>query len=246
MAETPEPNPLRAYFDRNPGRLIDKWLHYFDVYHRHFARFRGKPVTMVEIGIFHGGSLEMWRDYLGPQARIIGVDINPRCKSLEGPGIEIMIGSQSDRAFLTELRTRVPKIDILIDDGGHHMHQQIITFEELYMSVAPDGVYLIEDLHTSYWQEYGGGYRHPFSFIEFSKHLIDQINAWHSRDPNSFSATPLTQTCDSLHYYDSMLVLEKRPRQKPVERMTGKPSFELRHEEVVDQARRGSNEPMPR
>src|SRR4051794_39606696 len=71
-------NPLIEYLEGHPGgRLVPRFRHYFDVYHRHFSRFRGKPVTMIEIGIFNGGSLPMWRDYFGSQARIVGVDINP-------------------------------------------------------------------------------------------------------------------------------------------------------------------------
>jgi cephalosporin hydroxylase len=71
-------NPLRAYFESGPERLLHKWVHYFDVYHRHLAPYRGQAVTLVEFGVFHGGSLRMWRDYFGRRARIVGVDIDPR------------------------------------------------------------------------------------------------------------------------------------------------------------------------
>lgn len=219
-------NPLRQYFENNPGRLMDKWLHYFDIYHRHFARYRGTDCVLMEIGVSHGGSLQMWKEYLGPGARIIGIDIDPRCKQFEEPGIQIHIGDQGDRGFLRALKPQLPPIDILIDDGGHHMHQLSISFEELYGSVKPDGVYLLEDLHTCYWKEYGGGYRSQFSFIEFSKLMIDHLNAYHSRDPNSFQVSQFTQSADSLHYYDSVLVIEKRPRMSPpTHKRTGTPSF---------------------
>lgn len=244
MSTPVDSNPLRAYFERNPGRLINKWLHYFDVYHRHFQRFRGKPITLVEIGVYHGGSLQMWRDYFGPQARIIGVDIEDRSRQLAEPGIEIMIGNQADRNFLRNLRQQVPKIDVLIDDGGHEMYQQMVTFEEMYLGVAADGVYLIEDLHTSYWKEYGGGYRHPYSFIEFGKMLIDQLNAWHSRDAHSFAPTPFTESADSLHFYDSILVIEKRKREKPSEKVTGKASFVLTPAEQAAYSGKGWNRPV--
>lgn len=219
---TPPDNPLLAYFEANSGRMINKWLHYFDAYHRHFARFRGTACTLVEIGVFQGGSLQMWKHYLGPQARIIGVDVEPACKAIEEPQIEIVIGDQSDRAFLRDLRRRLGTIDVLIDDGGHHMRQLLTTFEELYGALSPHGVYVAEDLHTCYWREYGGGFRHPYSFIEFSKILIDQLNAYHSRDSHSFPVTPFTQTAASMHYYDSMLVIEKQPRARPIERQTGR------------------------
>jgi hypothetical protein len=219
-------NDLERYFASNTDRLIHKWIHYFEIYDRHFSRFRNTDVHILEIGVSHGGSLQMWRDYFGPQAKIIGVDIDPRCKDLGGEGIEILIGSQEDREFLASIREQYPRIDILIDDGGHTMAQQIITFDELFFHIAADGVYLCEDLHTSYWNSYGGGYRRRNSFIEYSKDWIDDLNAWHSHDPESFPITHFTQSAHSMHYYDSVLVIEKRVMAPPEVQMTGKPSFD--------------------
>ena len=220
-------NPLREYFERNPGRLMSKWLHYFDVYHRHFQRFRGTPCTIVEIGVYHGGSLQMWREYFGPQARIVGIDIDPRLTGIDQAGVEIVIGDQGDRNFLRKFAKDIGRIDILIDDGGHTMAQQIATVEELYGAVAPDGVLLVEDTHTSYWRDYGGGVRSRYSFMEFAKHLVDELNAWHSRDPQSFSPGAFTRNTQSMHFYDSMVVIEKGPHERPVERQTGTPSFPI-------------------
>ena len=228
-------NPLREYFDANPGRLIHKWLHYFDIYHRHFASFREQPITLVEFGVFHGGSLQMWKHYFGPRARIVGVDINPDCESLAEEQIEIQIGDQSDRAFLRSLGTELGEIHILIDDGGHMMRQQIATLEEMFPAVVEGGVYLVGDLHTSYWPEYGGGYARrlplglrwaPPSFIEYSKGLIDSLHAWHSRKPERLTVSDFTRSARSLHYYDSMLVIEKGAVEAPRDRSTGKPSFD--------------------
>ena len=72
-------------------------------------------------------------------------DINPACKALEEDQIEIVIGDQEDRAFLAELRERIGPADIVIDDGGHTMAQQIATFEEMFPAVRNGGVYLVED-----------------------------------------------------------------------------------------------------
>jgi len=216
-----EDNPLWKYFSQNEGRIIHKWHHYFDIYHNHFSRFRNLPVTILEIGVFEGGSLQMWRSYFGSQAKIYGVDINQGCKELEEDNLKIFIGDQANRDFLRELRKEIGAIDILIDDGGHTMTQQITTFEELYPAVSETGVYLIEDLHTSYWEEYGGGYKKQGSFIEYAKEFIDDINAWHSRHPE---LTPgnLTKSATGIHFYDSVLVIEKYPNNiKPVATMTG-------------------------
>ncbi|NTU94604.1 MAG: class I SAM-dependent methyltransferase, partial [Bacteroidales bacterium] len=120
-------NDLEKYFTENTGRLIHKWMHYFEVYDHHFSRFRGTDVHILEFGIFQGGSLQMWKDYFGPDCRIYGIDINPMCKNLEEDRVEIFIGDQEDRTFLKSLAAKIPRIDILIDDGGHTMKQQIAT-----------------------------------------------------------------------------------------------------------------------
>jgi hypothetical protein len=225
-------NELEKYFNNNPGRLIHKWHHYFEIYDRHFNRFRGKEIVIVEVGVFHGGSLQMWKDYFGPRAKIFGIDINPRVTALREENIEIIIGSQSDRNFLRKLKNELPAIDILIDDGGHKMKQQIFTFEELFEKIKPDGVYVCEDLATSYQLGYGGGYKRKGSFIEFAKNLIDRLNAFHS-EQRSFRVDKLTLSMDSLHYYDNILVIEKRARKKPTVSKTGKPAFEISQEVAV-------------
>ena len=209
-------NPFIKYLENNrEGRRVQRWRHYFDIYHRHFARFRGQQLTMIEIGVFNGGSLRMWRDYFGPQAKIVGVDINPDCEKFAEPDIDVVIGDQSDRAFLRELAARYPDFAILVDDGGHRMHQQIATFEELYPRLRSDGVYLCEDTHTSYMPMFGGGYRQPHTFIETVKPLIDRLNAFHSQDRSQLAPDDFTSTTDSLHFYDSVLVIEKKPREPP-------------------------------
>ncbi len=222
---------LEKYFRKNNKRLIHKWNHYFDVYDQHFSRFRNKEVTILEIGVFQGGSLQMWKDYFGPKAKIYGIDINPRCKELEEENIKIFIGSQSSQKFLREVKEAIPQVDILIDDGGHTMKQQIVTFEELFDHVKENGVYLCEDLHTSYRLSYGGGYRRMGTFIQKSKKFIDYLNAYHSREPflqvNSF-----TKSVHSFHYYDSILVIEKRKRKKPFDESTGTPSFSMSDSDI--------------
>jgi len=220
----PDGNPLLAYFLDNPGRLLHKWVHYFDIYHRYLAGFRDRPVVLIEFGVFHGGSLQMWKQYLGPQARIVGVDINPACTSLEEPQIEVVIGDQEDRGFLASLRELIGPADVVIDDGGHTMAQQIATFEEMFPALTPGGVYLVEDLHTSYWEEYGGGYRAPGTFIEYAKDLIDQLHGWHARDGQP-EITDYTRGIGAMHVHDSVIVIDKHLVTAPEVRMTGKASF---------------------
>jgi hypothetical protein len=208
-------NPLAEYFSGHQGRLISKWRHYFEIYHRHFEKFRGRSPVVVEIGVFGGGSLQMWRHYFGPGTRIVGIDVDPRCKRFEDESTTIMIGDQSDRAFLAEVCKAVPHVDILIDDGGHTMAQQIATLEELYLHIQPHGVYLCEDVHTSYMSEFGGGYQRSGSFVEYSKGLIDYLYGWYSQERERLAVNKFTVSTFALHFYDSVLVLEKRPIEPP-------------------------------
>jgi hypothetical protein len=218
-------NDLEKYFTENTGRLIDKWKHYFEIYDRHFSRFRGTDVYVVEFGVSQGGSLQMWKQYFGPNAKIYGIDINPHCKKLEEKQIEIFIGDQKDGRFLKSLKEKIPRIDILIDDGGHTMKQQINTYEELFPFIDKNGVYLCEDLHTSYWPKFGGGYKKHSTFIEHSKNFIDYINAWHSAQRSKLNVTEFTKSVHSLHYYGSVLVIEKRPIERPYYLKTGTPTI---------------------
>jgi hypothetical protein len=214
-------NDLEKYFAENTGRLIHKWDHYFEVYDRYFSRFRNTDVHVVEFGVSQGGSLQMWKHYFGPRAKIFGVDVNPHCRQVAEQQVEIFIGDQADRAFLKSLAAQIPRVDILIDDGGHTMEQQIATFEELFPHVSSRGVYLCEDLHTSYWADWSGGYQRPGTFIEYSKNFIDYIHAWHSLEPERLNVNNFTKSAHSLHFYDSILVIEKRPVEKPFTRKTG-------------------------
>lgn len=208
-------NDLEKYFHENKERKLHKWMHYFEIYDTHFSKYRGTDVHIVEFGVNYGGSLQMWKNYFGPKAKIYGIDINPHCKEVEEDQIEILIGDQEDKEFLKSVKKRIPKIDILLDDGGHTMKQQINTFEVLFSHIDKNGVYLCEDIHTSYRKHYGGGYKKRGTFIEKSKNFIDYINAWHSRQPRRLAVSDFTKSVFSLHFYDSILVIEKRPINEP-------------------------------
>ena len=159
-------NPLTEYFENHKEGLgIFKWQHYFDVYHRHFAKFVGKKVNILEIGIFSGGSLEMWKTYFGDKSMIYGVDIEESCKTYERDGIKIYIGDQEDRSFWKKFKEQVTDIDIIIDDGGHTAEQQQVTLEEMLPVLNAGGVYVCEDVQ-----------RHYHRFTAFACGLVDELN----------------------------------------------------------------------
>lgn len=216
---------LRWYFDHNDGRLIHKWLHYFPIYERHLQPFRGRAVTMLEIGVSHGGSLQMWRRHLGRRSTIVGIDIEPRVAELAEPGIDVLVGDQSDPDFLAGLVERYGHFDIVLDDGGHFPEHQIATVTHLWPHLADGGVYVVEDLHTSYWSAYGGGKGCNDSFIGWLHERIDDMHGFHSREPG-FEVTEWTRTLNAIHIYDSIAVLHKTHRDEPVHRKSGRPAFD--------------------
>jgi cephalosporin hydroxylase len=126
---------LLTSFINKSDRMINKWIDYFEVYEKTFSAYKNKPITFLEIGVQNGGSLQMWREFFGPEAKIIGVDIDPQCKSLEAEGFEIWIGNQADPNFWAEFKVKNPKIDLVLDDGGHTMEQQIVTFKSMFVKI---------------------------------------------------------------------------------------------------------------
>ena len=156
-----------------------KFKNYFPIYENLFSKFRGKKITFVEIGVLSGGSLFMWKDYFGKDARIIGVELNPDAKKFEKEGFEIFIGNQSDENFWKDFFDKVGEVDIVLDDGGHTNFQQIVTCCSCIPSIKEDGIMVVEDVFHSYGLSYGAkGFFNPskYSFINFCKKSIDDIN----------------------------------------------------------------------
>jgi hypothetical protein len=147
---------------------------YFDVYDLLLQKYQDKPITFVEVGIWGGGSLFMWRDFFGPKARIIGIDLNPAAIKWEKEGFEIFIGNQSDPAFWESFKAKVGPVDVLLDDGGHTYVQQIITMESMIDQINDDGILIVEDTHTSYMARFGDK---KISFSNYAKSWIDRLNA---------------------------------------------------------------------
>ena len=212
---------LRELFYSHQGNLVHKWDHYFDIYEKHFSKYRGQKVNMLEIGISHGGSMQLWKKYFGEGLHIYAIDINQDCKKLEEENTTIFIGSQSDKSFLQNVASQIPDLDIIIDDGGHMMDQQLNSFETLFSKVKQGGVYLVEDTHTSYWTEFYGGLRKPGTFIEYSKNLIDPLYESHIHYDNQLDYNDITRNISCISFYDSVVVFDKELRKKPFHKQIG-------------------------
>ena len=173
---------------------------YFNVYDQLLSKYRDKSVVFLEIGILDGGSLFMWRDFFGPQARIIGVDLNPEAKKWEEEGFEIFIGDQSSAEFWKNTLNTIGKLDIVLDDGGHTYEQQIMTTESVIPFINDGGVIIIEDCHTSYMKKFGFK---KLSFINYAKYLIDNINKRYVEFNNETSEKRVW----SIQFFESIVAL---------------------------------------
>lgn len=212
-------NPLERYFLENRGAAIDKWHHYLPLYHRYMQRFRGTGLRFLEIGVQNGGSTRMWRQYFGEEAVLFGVDIDPRCAKLDGICASIRIGSQGDAGFLRSVVDEMGGVDIVLDDGSHdsvHMRQSL---ETLFPLLSDGGLYVIEDVHCSYWPAFSGGYRQPGSIVERTKEIVDDLHHWYHRRRPRIAATAGKVT--GVHYHDSMIVLEKDRVERPRRSVSG-------------------------
>lgn len=204
---------LYQIFLDNRGKSCQKWAHYFPVYESHLARFRNQSLTLYEIGVFRGGSLPMWKKWLGPLATIVGIDINPACAQFEEPDCHVRIGSQTDTDFLGKIIQEFGPPDIVIDDGSHMQADMLASFAFLYPQLANNGVYLVEDAHACYLPQFGGGLGRPETFIEKSKGMVDLLNAWYYCGKNEIPW--FAKNTWSISFYESIVVFEKRRRGQP-------------------------------
>ena len=189
-------------FQNSPIKSV-KHSTYFNVYDKLFSKYVNTEFTFIEIGIFQGGSLFMWRDYFGDKARIIGIDINEGAKKWEKDGFEIYIGSQSDPIFWRNLFKEIGNVDVVLDDGGHEFDHQIITTESVIPHINDGGLLLVEDTHTSYMNDFGGPSKH--SFISYSKNIVDGINYRYDHFKNKKIKEP---QIFSIHFYESFVAFD--------------------------------------
>jgi hypothetical protein len=186
-------NPFLEYCtNHTQGHGIWKWHHYFEIYHRHFSKFIDRPVNLLEIGIYSGGSLDMWRSYFGASCHVFGIDIEDSCKAYESDFTTVFIGDQADRSFWRKFKRETPPMDILIDDGGHTPEQQRVTLEEMLPHLKCGGIYFCEDVTTK-----------GNDFCAYATTLVDELNDF-TNSLNEFQ-----KSIHSIHFYPFCVVIEK-------------------------------------
>ncbi len=173
---------LKEIHIRNKGYVSDKWESYLDVYSEILANKRNKEgVTLLEVGVQNGGSLQTWLTFFPKIKKLIGTDIDLKCSKLKykSKKVYIVIGDINDSLTIEKITNIEKKFDVIIDDGSHISSDIIGTFLNLFKLIKKDGLYIAEDLHCSYWQDYEGGLNKKDSANNFFKKLSDVVNMEH-------------------------------------------------------------------
>lgn len=210
---------LLEHFAGNTENVVHKWHHYIPIYDRYFSRFRGTDVKFLEIGVHFGGSLEMWRKYLGADAKIFGIDIDKNCAAFDGQAGQVRIGSQADPDFLASVIDEMGGVDLILDDGSHRMEHVMASLNALFPRLSTGGVYMIEDMHTAYFPRFGGGLNAPGNMFNAMRRVIDDMHGWYHKGKAHFP--DLGQQVSGVHVHDSIVVLEKDPVFRPVHSRVG-------------------------
>ena len=206
---------------------VHKWHHYFEIYERHFERYRDRPIAMLEIGVFRGGSLRMWKQYFHPDSTIVGIDIDKSCAAHEiaDQNVFVRIGSQADPDFLAQVTGEFGPFDIILDDGSHKTHHQIVSFGALFREALKDGgCYMVEDMHTNYWLRHIDS---PETFMDVARQMIDVMHEpyfdrketnfrlGHSDALDEMQVSYLAAHLGGIAFYDSVVVFDKQQRSLP-------------------------------
>ena len=200
----------------------DKWgLHFYTpIYHSLLRRIRRQPIRLLEIGVggynmkgVGGASLAMWADYF-PEGQIVGVDVADKKIDL-GPRVEIRRGSQDDPDFLNRICDELGPFDIIIDDGSHVPHHVTTSFNILFPRLQNGGFYIIEDVQTTFWPQFGGSalggatMRLAMALLENLHHAEIQV-AHPTRHIDEMSTS-----IRAFHAYHNLFVIEKGDNTEP-------------------------------
>jgi len=161
------------------GKVSDKWASYLPFYDDIFKNYRTQQLNLLEIGVQNGGSLETWRTFfINANNILIGCDLDERCVNLryDDSRVHVVVGDANNPATVKKIKAVCNNFDIVIDDGSHLSSDILNSFCCYFPLLNPGGLYVIEDTHTLYMNDWGGGVLNESSANSFFKKLIDVIN----------------------------------------------------------------------
>lgn len=174
---------------------------YADFYQRHFEHLN--PSILLEIGVLKGGSHRAWKE-LFPQCRVVGIEIDPSITKAN-KDIEIYTGDQKDRSFLTHVIDMIGPPDIVIDDGGHSRSQQVESFIHLWQYLKSGGLYIIEDIETSFLDNYNDYHQSSFDRVRDSLYPLE----WTGTLNGLKVGDSLTYIYSSITFEPNIVILRK-------------------------------------
>lgn len=226
MNQEPATKTLADLYASHRGKVSDKWTVYLKVYEQIFRSYRASKLRLLEIGIQNGGSLEIWRRYFENAAVLIGCDINVACAQLryDDPRIHVVVADANTDEAERAIAAHSDRFDLIIDDGSHRSSDIVRSFARYFPRLDNGGLYVVEDLHCSYWQEFEGGLVDPWSSMSFLKRLADVINHEHwgtsygrgevlSSFEKRYGASVAEESLAQIHsieFYNSVCVIRKR------------------------------------
>lgn len=187
VKQEPAKQALAELYAAHQGKVSDKWAIYLKVYEHLFSPYRANRLRLLEIGIQNGGSLEIWGKYFENAVSLIGCDINVACAQLryEDPRIQVVVGDANLDETERAIAVHADRFDIVIDDGSHRSSDIIRSFVRYFPRLEQGGIFVVEDLHCSYWQKFEGGLLDPWSSMSYLKRLADVINHEHWGVPHA-------------------------------------------------------------
>lgn len=216
---------LEYLYRKKSGKVSTKWNSYFEIYERHLDKFKNDELSLLEIGVQNGGSLDIWAEYFRNAKNLVGCDINPKVSELKYEDNRIKVigmAATNPEAYANIINIEPNGYDIIIDDGSHRSMDTLSNFINYFDVLKPGGLFIIEDMHCAYWEEYGGGFFNELSISNFMKKILDLINIEHCRndfDSNKLfksffigSQVPKFLTDNSIYSisaYNSIYIIEK-------------------------------------
>ena len=212
---------LKEIFLSHEGKVVDKWELYLEIYQDEFERIRENKVTILEIGVQNGGSLEIWSKFFPNHKEIVGCDIDKNCEQLKysDPLISVIVGDANNSETISQIYEISQTYDLIVDDGSHVSDDVIKGFINHFPNLSPGGSYVIEDLHTAYWPQWGGGLNNSHGSMNFIFTLIHLVNrnhwrgdgnelsAWQYIAPGQYRDVP-EEFLDSLAYVESIKIFD--------------------------------------
>ena len=189
----------------NPTKNKKEFL---KIYSNYFKDYKDKEINILEIGVYKGESLKIYREYFS-KAKICGIDINEIKFKIDG--VDIIKADQASVKDLTSICEKYKSFDIIIDDGGHHSNQITTSLNFLFDYLNDNGLYVIEDLQTSYFPRFGGSrfnLNRKTTSMNFLKSITDSVN-YEQNDRPFYETKKFDGQVKFVHFFQNLAIIKK-------------------------------------